>query len=147
MIIVEPWDFSRNNKNIDLHHFQFIYVFYIKEDWLKFFTKKILIRCRKKFEKRCSLSQSKWNEYPSYRVESKQQVIYLSNATGSCMLVFKILLGWIWWCFTRRKIKNIKIFFTLYIYFELLAHPQEYMDWGKNKEQNLFDKKTNCLFW
>ena len=23
---------------------------------------------------------------------------------------FKIILGWIWWCFTRRKIKNIKIF-------------------------------------
>ena len=21
-----------------------------------------------------------------------------------------IILGWIWWCFTRRKIKNIKIF-------------------------------------
>ena len=30
----------------------------------------------------------------------------------------KILyIGWSWWCFTRRKIKNIKIsFFLLYIY-------------------------------
>ena len=32
-------------------------------------------------------------------------------------IMIKIIFGWIWWCFTRRKIKNIKIFFfTLYLY-------------------------------
>ena len=51
-----------------------------------------------------------------------------SPETSGLINVSKIILGWIWWCFTRRKIKNIKIFFTLHIYFELLAHPQEYMD-------------------
>ena len=42
--------------------------------------------------------------------------------------LFILILGWIWWCFIRRKFKNIKIFFTLYLYFELRAHLQEYID-------------------
>ena len=47
-----------------------------------------------------------------------------------------------------EKIKNIKIFFLLYIYFELLAHPQEYgtLVEEKDDEPSLFNKKTNCLF-
>ena len=39
----------------------------------------------------------------------------------------RLILGWIWWCFTRRKIKNI--FFYYIFILELISHPQEYMDW------------------